>query len=77
MRIYDVDNDRVTKSVVLYLKEQEAQQLISSVGQLFHGTGHTHVNDTLHDHNITVALYDSPHQGQLSEREKLIINEDR
>ena len=76
MRIFDVDNDQALSNVVLYLKNEEAKELLDSLTSLI-GDGdfsaHSHITDLEFEHELTVVLYDEQKMDSLNERSKKII----
>lgn len=79
MRIFDYKNDKALKDVTLFLKLNEAKELLSSLKDLVSSedvTRHHHVNDDSYQHEITVTLYDENKLSSFSERSKKIIKED-
>ena len=76
MRILDFDNNLALKSVVLYLRKEEAEELSSSIKDLIlaeEDKNHSHVNDITYEHEITVVLYDDKNLESLNKRSQDLI----
>lgn len=59
MRIHDSQNDTVTKNLILFLTEKEAQQLIGALENVLEDDSagnHWHINDKEYTHEITVTI---------------------
>ena len=79
MRILNTNADIALKSIILYLKIEEAKELYDSIGMMLNEkdlSNHTHVNDLSFEHEVTLVLYDEQQIGSLNERSKRIILED-
>ena len=77
MRIWDTENQRPMKSVLLLLTSQEAAELIEKLQDLDHLTGeHIHVNDISFSREVTVAVYTSSNRTYFSEKFRDLIEQD-
>jgi len=79
MRIFDCDADKSIKTIILYLKIEEAIELYDSLNTLTKRnelTDHTHINDSTFEHEITISLYDEQKIDMLNDNSKeIILNE--
>ena len=79
MRIFDCDADKSIKTIILYLKIEEAIELYDSLNTLTKRnelTDHTHINDSTFEHEITISLYDEQKIDMLNDKSKeIILNE--
>lgn len=77
MRIFDKKNNQTTSDLILFLTENEAQELISSLQQMIDDkkTHHAHINDESLEHELTVTLYDENIES-FDERSKEVITKD-
>lgn len=77
MRIYDPEDDKALKDIILYLTPPEARQLICYLeGLLEHPKDHhAHLNDSKYQREITVALYTGDNLLAFDERSKRLLIE--
>ena len=79
MRVFDPNTDTTLKDVVLYLKANEAKELLDSLSEMLETNdlnSHSHINDVSFEHEITVVLYEEQQIDKLNERSQKIIIED-
>ena len=79
MRIFDQENDKALKSVILYLKLEEAKELLNDLKDAVEKNDvnfHAHVNDDEYAHEITLLIYDEKNIEPLNERSKKLIKQD-
>jgi len=80
MRILDLDNDKPISNIILYLKIDEAKELLCDLNNLVLKNNlnlHAHVNDIEYQHEITIVLYNEKKLDMLDERSQQLIKEDR
>lgn len=78
MRIYDEDKDRVLDSIILYLTQEEAYQLKSSLKEMIEQPDkhqHTHIDDEEYQHEITVTIYGDDLSSYDARSRKLILED--
>jgi hypothetical protein len=76
MRILDIENNKVSKNITLYLKLEEARKLADDLHRLIDNYGnneHTHINDCDYTHEITVVLYNENNIIDFNERSRKLI----
>ena len=79
MRILDVKNDKSLKKVIIYLTNLEAQELLDDLKAMLKSNErafHAHVNDLMHEHEITLTLYDENNLMMFDNRSKKLIKSD-
>ncbi len=79
MRILDIGNNSPLKNINLYLKLDEAKELVSDLQRLIENYGnneHSHINDIEYTHEITVVIYNEAFLEGFDERSKNLINKD-
>jgi len=57
MRIYDDENEKALKTILIMLTPEEVKELIDSLECLTTKNDHVHVNDESYRWEITVGLY--------------------
>ncbi|MDD2377031.1 MAG: hypothetical protein PHD15_05705 [Clostridia bacterium] len=79
MRILDLDNDKSIKNAIIYLKINEAKELLDSINEIVKENdlnNHVHIGDIDFSHEITLTLYDEQKLDMLDERSRKIIIQD-
>jgi helix-turn-helix protein len=78
MRILDRDSNKTINNVILYLSEDEASVLQSSLQNLLEKpeNNHTHINNPDFTKEITVCIYDPGNLTGFDERSKKVIMSD-
>lgn len=79
MRILDVVSSKSLKSVLLYLKIDEAKELYGDLKSLIEANdlyNHCHIDDQDYSHEITMVIYDEKDTHMLDERSQKIILKD-
>ena len=79
MRILDADNDLTLNNVTLYLKSEEARQMLGYLKNLLDDpqNNHAHVNDDEYQHEVTLVIYTESNIQSLNARSQRVILEDR
>lgn len=76
MRILDSEHDKALKNVILYLRLEEAKELMDDLARLIETKNlkdHAHINDQEYKHELTVLIYDENNLSSLDERSKRLI----
>lgn len=82
MRIYNIDSDKKINKVILYLTDEEAQEMKDSLELLINNNAkhhHEHIPDRSDDfkREITVCIYKEDNLSSFDERSrKLILNDE-
>ena len=79
MRILALDDDKGIKEAIIYLKINEAKELLGALKQLILKNDlsqHYHISDSAYKHEITVVLYDEKNINMLNKRSQKLIEED-
>lgn len=78
MRILNNDTNAPLENVIIYLKKDEAVELIGALESLLNSektAEHSHINDLEYTHEITVAIYDEDNLNGFDQRSKKLIQE--
>ena len=78
MRILNLDTDKSVDEIGIYLKVDEAKELLGALSQLIEKndlTHHIHVNDKDYKHEITLVIYDENNYKILNKRSQKLIKE--
>lgn len=78
MRILNNDTNVPLESITIYLKKDEAIELMMTLEDLLNSeknAEHSHVNDLEYTHEITVTIYDDDNLNGFDQRSKKLIQE--
>jgi len=78
MRIFDVDNNKAIKNMILYLTIEEAEEILGDLENLIkrnRSNEHTHINDAEYKREIRLVIYDRNNLNGFDERSKRLIND--
>ena len=76
MRILDEDNDKAIKNVMILLTIEEASEMRDDLEAMLlknDFNAHTHINDILYEHEMTVAIYKEGEIDYFNERTKKLV----
>jgi hypothetical protein len=80
MRILDEDNDIAIKNVMIILTIEEAAEMRDDLEEMLlkrDFSSHTHINDILYEHQLTVAIYKEEEKDSFNERTKKLVEMDK